>query len=74
MDFNNGVVNNPIKEIGKSQINKDNKFLTGTKITFLPSTKIFSNIEFNALVICLLQNLYRSLPFFVLSFNPISKR
>ena len=25
----------------------ENKFFTGTKITFLPSTKIFKNINFN---------------------------
>ncbi len=47
MDFVNGVVNSSIKEIGKSKTNQDNKFITGTKITFLPSSKIFSNINFN---------------------------
>ena len=27
--------------------NSDNTYLTGTKITFLPSTKTFTNIDFN---------------------------
>ena len=46
IEFNNGKVIKKIKEIGEAP--KDNKgnYLSGTKITFLPSSKIFSNIEF----------------------------
>jgi len=40
IEFNNGEAKKPLKEIGKS---KD----TGTKITFLPSKKIFSSIKFS---------------------------
>ena len=47
MDFVNGAVNTQLKEIGKSQIDKNNNYLKGTKITFLPSGVTFSNIEFN---------------------------
>ena len=47
MDFVNGFVNSPLKEIGVSKTNNDNNPNTGTKITFLPSTDIFTNIEFN---------------------------
>ena len=46
MDFAEGAVNSALKEIGVSNI-IDGKHLTGTKITFLPSTKTFTNIEFN---------------------------
>jgi len=45
MDFINGTVNSPLKQIGVSKT--ENNTHTGTKITFLPSTKIFTNIEFN---------------------------
>ena len=47
MDFVNGAVNTQLKKIGKSQIDKNNNYLKGTKITFLPSGDTFSNIEFN---------------------------
>ena len=47
MDFVNGAVNSQLKNIGKSEIRKDDKYITGTKITFLPSSEIFTNIEFN---------------------------
>ena len=46
IDFADGAVNSTIKEIGISKIN-NGKPLTGTKITFLPSAKTFTNIEFN---------------------------
>ena len=60
MDFENGKVTNKIKVIGKSS--KDNKgnFVTGTKITFLPSNKIFSNIDFNFTIV---ENRLRELAF-----------
>ena len=47
MDFVNGGVNSFLKEIGESKIDDDNKYITGTKITFLPSNETFTNIEFN---------------------------
>ena len=47
MDFVNGTVNTQLKEIGISLTKVDHNFNTGTKITFLPSTETFSNIEFN---------------------------
>ena len=40
IEFNNGEAQKPLKEIGKSKE-------TGTKITFLPSKKIFSSIKFS---------------------------
>ncbi len=40
IEFNDGEAKKPIKEIGNSKE-------TGTKITFLPSKKIFSSIKFN---------------------------
>ena len=46
MDFIHGVVNNELKKKGESKKN-NNVFYTGTKITFLPSKKTFSNINFN---------------------------
>ena len=46
LDFENGNVKNKLKNIGNS--NKiNNKYFTGTSITFLPSLKIFKNIDFN---------------------------
>ena len=47
MDFVNGAVNSQLKEIGLSLIKDENNFSTGTKITFLPSTETFTNVEFN---------------------------
>ena len=47
MDFVNGFVNTELNEIGISLLDEDGKPMTGTKITFLPSTEIFTNIEFN---------------------------
>ncbi len=50
IEFENGTVSKELKVIGDSeQIN--NKYFTGTKITFLPTTKIFNNINFNFKVI-----------------------
>lgn len=47
IDFVDGAVNSSLKEIGISKLNSDGEAITGTKITFLPSTKTFSNINFN---------------------------
>ena len=47
MDFSNGAVNTPLKEISNSDKKDDNNLVTGTKITFLPSSETFSNIDFN---------------------------
>ena len=46
LEFNNGVVTKKLNEIGVSPKDKE-KFFTGTKITFLPTEKIFKNIDFN---------------------------
>ncbi len=46
MQFTNGAVLDPLKEVGDSDI-INGKTYTGTKITFLPTTNIFKNIEFN---------------------------
>ena len=47
MDFVHGAVNKELREIGKSIFDNNNESVTGTKITFLPSSKTFTNIEFN---------------------------
>ena len=47
MDFVHGAVNSELKEVGISKKDNDSNFITGTKITFLPSTDTFTNIEFN---------------------------
>ena len=47
MEFNNGRVTKKIKVIGDSPKKDTGDFITGTKITFVPSDKIFSNIDFN---------------------------
>ena len=46
MDFKNGAVNTKLKTIGKS-INNSNGSIQGTKITFLPSSTTFTNVDFN---------------------------
>ena len=46
INFGHGVVQNELAKIGESEKIND-KFYTGTKITFLPSTKTFKNIDFN---------------------------
>ena len=45
MSFENGEVKKKLKIIGES-IKLNNIFFTGTKITFLPSTNTFNNIDF----------------------------
>ncbi len=50
IEFEHGIVSNELNVIGDSdKIN--NKFFTGTKITFLPTTKIFKDINFDFKVI-----------------------
>ncbi|SVB12575.1 uncharacterized protein METZ01_LOCUS165429, partial [marine metagenome] len=44
--FENGSVKKKLKIIGESK-KSSNTFFTGTKITFLPSTNTFKNIDFN---------------------------
>ena len=51
IEFINGVPKNPIKLIGKAKLNKENEFHSGTTITFLPSKKIFTNINFDYKII-----------------------
>ena len=46
IQFENGIVSKELKVIGDSQ-KINNQFFTGTKITFLPTTKIFKDINFN---------------------------
>ena len=46
IEFANGVVSKELNVIGDSK-KIDNIFFTGTKITFLPTTKIFKDINFN---------------------------
>ena len=60
MEFEDGRVKTSLKEIGKSNKIDQNKFYTGTKITFLPSKKTFKNIDFNFITI---QNRLRELAF-----------
>ena len=46
IEFENGIVSKELNVIGDSE-KINNKFFTGTKITFLPTTKIFKDINFN---------------------------
>ncbi|MDC3131230.1 DNA topoisomerase (ATP-hydrolyzing) subunit B [Pelagibacteraceae bacterium] len=46
IEFENGIVTKKLNVIGDSK-KINNKFFTGTKITFLPTTKIFKYIDFN---------------------------
>ena len=50
IEFEIGVVSKALKEIGESK-KINNHYFTGTKITFLPTTKIFKDINFNFKVI-----------------------
>ena len=50
IEFDNGNVSKELNIIGDSE-KINNKFITGTKITFLPTTKIFKDINFNFKVI-----------------------
>ena len=47
MNFNNGTVKEKLKEKGISEFKTNNEYYTGTTVTFLPSKKIFKNIDFN---------------------------
>ena len=47
MEFSNGSVTKNLKQIGKSKLDDKGKPFTGTKITFLPASTTFTNIEFN---------------------------
>jgi len=46
MQFDNGSVKKKLNIVGNSE-KIDNQYFTGTTITFLPSSKIFKNIDFN---------------------------
>ena len=46
IEFENGIVSKELNIIGDSEI-INNNFFTGTKITFLPTKKIFKEINFN---------------------------
>jgi len=50
IEFENGIVTKELKVIGDSE-KINNKHFTGTKITFLPTTKIFNDINFDFKVI-----------------------
>ena len=47
MDFADGFVSSELRTIGDSILDNKSNFVTGTKITFMPSEVIFTNIEFN---------------------------
>ncbi len=50
IEFKNGIVTKELNVIGDSKT-VNNNYFTGTKITFLPSSKIFKDINFNFKVI-----------------------
>ena len=50
LEFSNGIVTKELNIIGTSKKVKD-KYFTGTKITFLPTTDIFKDINFNFKII-----------------------
>ncbi len=50
IEFANGIVSKELNVIGNSQ-KINNNYFTGTKITFLPTNKIFKDINFNFKVI-----------------------
>ena len=50
IEFENGIVSKSLKVTGKSE-KINNEYFTGTKITFLPTTKIFKDINFDFKVI-----------------------
>lgn len=60
MEFKNGKVIKKIKSIGSSPKNDKGNYITGTRITFLPSNNIFSNIDFNFSIV---ENRLRELAF-----------
>ena len=47
IDFNNGKVDNELKVLREIKLKENESDISGTKITFLPSKKIFQNINFN---------------------------
>jgi len=47
MDFIHGAVNQQLKVIGDSKKTEQDNLFTGTKISFMPSSKTFQNIQFN---------------------------
>ena len=50
IEFENGIVSKELELIGDSE-KINNQHFTGTKITFLPTTKIFKDINFNFKII-----------------------
>jgi DNA gyrase subunit B len=60
MEFVNGNVHKKISQVGNSKKDNNGNFLTGTKITFMPSKDVFSNINFNLSII---ENRLRELAF-----------
>ncbi len=50
IEFENGIVTKQLNEIGESK-KINNEYFTGTKITFLPTTNIFKDINFNFKII-----------------------
>ena len=50
LEFSNGIVTKELNIVGDS-ITNNNQFVTGTKLTFLPTKEIFKDIEFNFKVI-----------------------
>ena len=50
IEFENGIVSSELKIIGNSE-KINNEYFTGTKITFLPTTEIFKDINFNFKII-----------------------
>ncbi len=50
IEFENGIVSKSLKVTGKSE-KINNEYFTGTKITFLPTTKIFKDINFDFKII-----------------------
>jgi DNA gyrase subunit B len=60
LEFSHGKITKKIRITGKSLKDNNNNYVTGTKITFLPSNKIFSNIDFNFSIV---ENRLRELAF-----------
>ena len=60
MEFNEGQVTKKIKMTGNSPKDEKGRFISGTRITFLPSDEIFSNINFNFTIV---ENRLRELAF-----------
>ena len=47
IEFSNGVPVKPLKKLGSAPKDKNNNYVTGSVVTFLPSKKTFSNINFD---------------------------